>query len=551
MRRLFVLILVVSTSAFDPVMASASGGSRPNIVVIMADDMGFSDLGCYGSEISTPTLDGLAAAGLRFRQFYNTTRCCPTRASLLTGLYPHQAGIGHMTSDDRLPGYRGFLNARCVTIAEALQPAGYKTLLVGKWHVMNYHFRTDTPAPREHWPRQRGFDRFFGTLTGAGSFYDPPSLTRENERIRPKSVDFYYTDAISDQAVKYVHEYGGENLFFMYVAYTAPHWPLHALPEDIARYKGRYDAGWDALRAERHKRMIEMGIVDERWPLTPRDKDAPAWADAEHKEWQARRMEVYAAQIDRMDQGIGRIVGALKAKDVLDNTLLMFLADNGGCAEDLPVNGWIRKGRLARETLDGRPMRDGNDPSIMPGPDDTFASYGLAWANASNTPFRRYKHWVHEGGIATPLIVHWPAVLKTVGRMTDEVGHVIDIMATCLDVAGATYPRRYNGNEIHPLEGRSLLPALRDEPMPDRGPIFWEHEGNRAVRLGQWKLVSKHPDQWELYDLEADRTELNDLATQQTEELDELISLYNDWAERSYVAPWKDLNDHRRYRTRH
>jgi len=524
--------------------------SRPNIVLMMADDMGFSDLGCYGSEIFTPSLDALAAGGLQFTQFYNTSRCCPTRASLLTGLYSHQAGIGQMTSDDGLPGYRGFLNRRCVTIAEVLREAGYTTLMSGKWHVMRYHFSTDTPAPRIHWPRQRGFDRFFGTLTGAGSFYDPPSLTRENERIRPESTDFYYTDAISKQAVRYVHEYAGKKPFFMYVAYTAPHWPLHALPKDIARYKGRYDGGWDALRAERHQRMIEMGIVDERWPLTPRDEKAPAWEDAEHKAWQARRMEVYAAQIDRMDQGIGKIVDALKAKGVLDNTLIMFLSDNGGCAEELPVNGWIKKGRLARETLDGRPMRDGNDPSIMPGSADTFASYGLAWANASNTPFRRYKHWVHEGGISTPLIVHWPAAIENGGKMTDQIGHVIDIMATCVDAAGASYPHKYNDNEIHPLEGRSLLPAFRGEPMADRGPIFWEHEGNRAVRLGKWKLVSKYPGQWELYDLEADRTELNDLSRQQPEKLKELLSLYNDWAQRSYVIPWKNLTEYRRQRAK-
>ena len=551
MRCFFVMVVAVLASIMGPVMASEGSGSRPNIVLMMADDMGFSDLGCYGSEIATPTLDGLAAEGLRFRQFYNTARCCPTRAALLTGLYPHQAGIGHMTSDDGLPGYRGFLNERCVTMGEVLQAAGYTTLLSGKWHVMNYHFRTDAPAPRIHWPRQRGFDRFFGTLTGAGSFYDPPSLTRENERIRPKSTDFYYTDAISDQAVKYVHAYAGQKPFFLYVAYTAPHWPLHALPEDIAKYKGRYDAGWDALRAERHRRMIEMGMGDARWSVTPRDEEAPAWEDAEHKAWQARRMEVYAAQVDRMDQGIGRIVEALKVKGVLDNTLIMFLADNGGCAEELPVNGWIRKGRLARETLDGRPMRDGNDPSIVPGPDDTFASYGVPWANASNTPFRRYKHWVHEGGISTPLIVHWPAVVKEGGQFTDQIGHVIDLMATCVDAAGATYPRKYNGHEIHPLEGKSLLPAFRGESMADRGPIFWEHEGNRAVRLGKWKLVSKYPGQWELYDLEADRTELNDLSKHQPEKRRELVSAYNDWAERSYVVPWKDLTERRRQRAPH
>ena len=265
---------------------------RPNIVVMMADDMGISDIGCYGSEINTPNIDELAAGDLCFTQFYNTARCCPTRASLLTGLYAHQTGVGHMMSDYGLPGYRGNLNRDCVTITEALKPSGYTTLMSGKWHL------TLGDTPKDNWPRQRGFDRFFGTIRGAGSFYDPASLTLENEPIAAEGEDFYYTAKIGEYAARFIEgQAGGKAPFFLYMPFTSPHGPLHAFEEDIAKYKGRYDRGWDLLRAERHQRTIEMGLVDGSWPLTPRDPDAPAWEDAEHKEWQAHRMEVYAAQV--------------------------------------------------------------------------------------------------------------------------------------------------------------------------------------------------------------------------------------------------------------
>jgi len=510
-------------------------GQRPNVVVIMADDMGYSDIGCYGGEIDTPNLDRLAGAGVRFTNFYNTARCCPTRASLLTGLYPHQAGVGHMMDDYGLPGYQGDLNKQCVTLAEALKPAGYTTLMSGKWHV--------TPAQepsKDNWPRQRGFDRFFGTIHGAGSFYDPPSLTRENEPIVPEA-GFYYTDAISSQAVDYIGEYAGDDPFFMYVPYTSPHWPLHARDEDIAKYKGRYEMGWDELRESRRKRMIQMGIVDERWPLTPRDPRVPAWKDAPNKEWEQRRMEVYAAQVDVMDRGIGRIVSRLEETGVLDNTLILFLADNGGCAEELDED-W--KGlHIPTKTLDGRPVQLGNDPRYMPGPEEGYQSYGVPWANASNTPFRLYKHWVHEGGISTPLIAHWPEGVTKPDSMNPEPGHLIDIMATCVDVAGAAYPAEFNGAPITPLEGKSLAPVIRGGEREPHEAIYWEHEGNRAVRQGKWKLVSRWNEdgggQWELYDLEADRTEMNNLAAGNPEKAAELAGLYESWASRSQVAPWR------------
>jgi len=554
-RRDFIKAMGLGAAAFAvPGCMKASESraekrKRPNIVLIMADDMGYSDIGCYGGEIRTPNLNGLAAGGVRFTQFYNTARCCPTRASLMTGLYQHQAGVGHMMEDKGYESYRGDLNNRCVTVAEVMKLAGYSTYMAGKWHVTRYR---GPEGPKHNWPRQRGFDRFFGTIHGAGSFYDPCSLTRDNTQI-PPGDDFYYTNAISDNAVKYIREHKADNPFFMYVAYTATHWPMHALPEDIARYKGRYDGGWDALRAERHKRMIEMGIVDKKWKLTPRDKAVPPWTEAKDKAWFARRMEVYAAMLDCMDQGIGRIVEQLKESGKFENTLIFFLADNGGCAEEYGSRGPIKpdpskpvvlkpmdKNALQPDmqpkvTRDGRPVRTGR--GVMPGPADTYIAYGKPWANASNTPFRLYKHWVHEGGISTPLIAHWPACIKAHGELRRQPGHLIDIMATCVDVAGAEYPSEYKGNKITPAEGKSLVPAFDNNEI-QREAIYWEHEGNRAVRRGKWKLVSRHPGRWELYDIEADRTELTNLAQKYPEKVEQLEALYESWATRCGVQPW-------------
>jgi arylsulfatase A-like enzyme len=511
----------------------SASSHRPNIILIMADDMGFSDLACYGSEIDTPNLNRLAAGGLQFTQFYNCARCCPTRASLLTGLYPHQAGIGLMMEDYGSPAYRGDLSDRCVSIAEALRQGGYHTLMCGKWHV------TPVASQSKHnWPLQRGFEKYFGTIDGAGSYYDPHTLTRDNTPIRADREDFYYTDAISENAARFVDEYGRKDgPFFLYVAYTAPHWPLHALPEDIAKYANRYQQGWDKLRAERHRRMIGLGLVDKRWPLSLRDPRVPPWDLAPYKEWEARRMAVYAAQIDRMDRGIGSILAKVKELGLEANTLILFLSDNGGNYEEAAL-GWKRWLFIPHETGDGRWVRLGNDPSVMPGPADTYQSYGIPWGNASNTPFRLYKHFAHEGGIATPLIAYWPAVITSRNALTDQVGHVMDVMATCLEVAGVPYPQTYAGREITPLEGKSLLPIFQGKQREPHEMICWEHEGNSAVRQGKWKLVSCHPDYWELHDMEADRTELNDLADQQPERVREMAALYERWAKRLGVEPW-------------
>ncbi|MCC7040044.1 MAG: arylsulfatase [Burkholderiales bacterium] len=515
--------------------------TKPNVVLILNDDMGYSDLGCYGGEVQTPNLDRLAANGLRFSQFYNTARCSPSRASLLTGLHPHQTGVGILTYDSGPEGYAGNLNHRCVTIPQVLKANGYRTYMSGKWHVAS-----SLTEPTDTWPMQRGFDEFYGTIIGAGSFYDPNTLTRGNENIEheAKAPGFFYTDAISDQAVAYIERHRREHPdtpFFEYVAYTAPHWPLHAHDEDIARYKGRFDAGWDTLREARLARLIRSGILDRQWQLSPRDPTQPAWSDAEHKAWLARCMEVYAAQIDRMDQGIGRIVAALERTGQLENTIVIFLADNGACAEDIPENvpidELVEKLMIAKShTRDGEPVHFGNDPSRMPGPENTYQSYGQAWANLSNTPFRYYKHWIHEGGIATPLIVHWPAGIAARNEIRHAPGYLPDIMATIVDLTGSRYPATFDGNPIAPLEGMSLAPAFERDGLA-RDAMFWEHEGNAAMRSGKWKLVRAYPGPWELYDLAADRTELHDVAALHPERVADMARQYEAWAARCGVIP--------------
>ncbi|HEV7280663.1 MAG TPA: arylsulfatase [Pirellulaceae bacterium] len=544
-----------AAAALFAFVAAASAAERPNVVLIMSDDMGWSDLGCYGGEIATPTLDSLAANGLRFTQFYNTGRCCPTRASLLTGLYPHQAGVGHMTSrQGNLPGYQGELNRNCRTIAEILRPAGYSTYAVGKWHVAR---DTQPEGPKHDWPLQRGFDRFYGTITGAGDFYDPGTLTRGNQMISPFADEeyqpetYYYTDAISDHAVRFVREHSEtktDEPFFLYVAYTAAHWPMHALPEDIAKYEGRYDEGYGAIRAERLRRAKELGLLPEETTLSRQVGD---WEKVRDQEWEAACMEVYAAMVDRMDQGIEEIVEELRRTGKLENTLVLFLQDNGGCQEGIGRNPAEAKANLAaydaippealreavqpKQTRDGRPVRRG--PGVMPGPGDTYIAYGENWANVSNTPFREYKHYVHEGGIATPLIAYWPAGVAKRGSIETQPGHLIDVMATCIDLAGATYPEDVEGQPIVPFEGVSLAPAFTGESLDRKQPLFWEHEGNHAIREGNWKLVAKENGPWELYDLSQDRTETRDLAAKMPEKVAELAAEWDAWAARANVLP--------------
>jgi arylsulfatase A-like enzyme len=549
------IVALIALLASD--LAAFAAERKPNIVIILSDDMGFSDIGCYGGEIRTPNLDALAAGGLRFTQFYNTARCCPTRASLLTGLYSHQAGIGHMMDDSGLPGYRGRLNFDTPTIAEVLKPAGYRTYMTGKWHVGGANPKPN--GPKDTWPLQRGFEKFYGTIEGGGSYYDPTSLCRGNTFITPendaayKPATFYYTDAITDNALKFLEQHARESSdqpFFLYVAYTAAHWPMHALPEDIAKYHGAYVAGYDAIRAARFERAKKLGVIDGQTGLSP---TADSWEKVGDKAWEARCMEVYAAMVDRMDQGIGRLVAALKASGQLEHTLIFYLQDNGGCAEGMgrKSNAEQIKDKTYKpfapddlqpqiwppmQTRDGRAVRTG--PGVMPGPADTYIAYGRAWANVSNTPFREYKHWVHEGGISTPLIVHWPDGIAARGELRQQPAHLVDLMATCVDVAGAAFPTEFGGEKTVPLEGLSLRPSFGNNALT-RDAIYWKHEGNRAIRVADWKLVAKGPKSpWELYDLAADRSELHDLASVEPERVQAMSAKWDAWAARCHVESW-------------
>jgi len=508
---------------------AAGDKDRPNIILIMADDMGYSDLGCYGSEIATPNLDKLAAEGLRFSQFYNGARCCPTRASLMTGLYAHQAGMGGMVNGSGPGPYQGYLNDKCVTIAEVLQTAGYRTYMSGKWHV---------GENEKHWPVKRGFDRYYGLISGGMNYFDidKPKARGVKRRYaiddqphRPPNKDFYVTDAFSDNAVKFIDDHtrraaisesGRIDPFFLYLAYTAPHWPLHAWPADIAKYKGKYRDGWDALRRSRHKRQIEMGLLDAKWKLSPPDPAAADWGKLppSQKTFMDLKMAIYAAQVDRMDQGIGKVLAALDRTGRARNTLVMFLSDNGGCAETGAL-GFDRRGGKGGE----------------PGGADSYLSYGLSWANASNTPFRFHKKWTHEGGISTPFIVRWPQRIAARGAITGQVGHIIDVMATCLDVAGATYPKTFKDRPVTPSAGLSLLPIFQGKTRQGHEALYWEHIGNRGVRAGKWKLVATSRCRWELYDIEADRTELTDLSTRHPEKAAALLAQWNAWAKKCGV----------------
>ena len=500
----------------------------PNIIIILADDMGYSDIGCFGGDAMTPNLDEMAQRGLRMTQFYNASRCCPTRASLLTGLYQHQAGVGDMMNTRPQPAYQGYLNNNCVTIAEALKEGGYNTFMAGKWHV---------GQAQDHWPRKRGFDRYFGLIDGASSYfglypYRPNqklTLALDDAPFTP-SDGYYSTDAYTDYAIRFIKESKGSGKpFFLYLAYQAPHWPLHALPEDIARYKGKFMKGWQKLREERLTRMIRLGVVPKGTPLSPPDPHVPAWdslTDKEKADWD-EKMAVYAAMIDRMDQNIGRLRKQLKEMGEADNTVIMFLSDNGGSSESIKGNGFL-------PAILEAGTRPSSDPS-------SFTSYGFSGANVSNTPFRLFKHWEYEGGTATPFIAYGPSIVKP-GTVSQQPGHIIDLMNTCLDLAHTPYPAVYHQNTIKPTEGLSLVPLFKRAKWQGHDALFFEHEGNRAVRKGQWKLVSEFPEnKWFLYDMENDRSELRDLSQKYPEKVKELTSLYEEWAKRAEVIPFEQL----------
>jgi arylsulfatase A-like enzyme len=528
---------------------SPAAGSKPNILFILADDMGYSDIGCFGSEIATPNLDRLATRGMRMSQFYNNPRCCPSRASIMTGLYSQQAHMGNMVVDHgRYPfaEYDGILAENTITIAEALKTAGYNTAAVGKWHLA-----PDTEEGKPSWPLQRGFDKFWGMIAGASVYYESPHLMSGNDPLPPPPKDQYLTDLWADRAVSFVGELAQEKKpFFLYTAFNAPHWPIQAPEEEVQKYATRYAAGWDKLRTERHRKQLDMGLLPTKWPLTPRDPRVPAWEAAGDKEWEIRRMAVYAAMIDRMDQGIGRIIDAVEKAGIAENTLILFMSDNGGNAEEIRRGTRISPAKNPEGGSNHGTAADtgagpceiamtcaGNDPHVMPGKENTFQSIGIPWGNCANTPFRLYKHYAHEGGISTPFIACWPKHLRPQSKPSDAVGHETDLMPTFLELAGVTYPRQVAAGPIPALAGESLVPVFSGKARA-RGPIYWEHEGNKAVRNGKWKLVSKFPDQWELFDMEADRTELHDLAAAQPERVSSMRAMWDAWAKRIGVQPW-------------
>jgi arylsulfatase A-like enzyme len=503
---------------------------KPNIVLILCDDMGFSDLGCYGSEIATPNIDGLASAGLRFTQFYNSARCCPSRASLMTGLYPHQANVGDMVDEyahavrNQLdtPSYSDHLNPNAPTLAEVLRNAGYSTAISGKWHL---GYRTN------EWPSARGFDHSFSVIEGAMNYYGfgiqhtgnntNPPMIMDGKVFTPPREGFFATDAFTDFAVQFIKQQKSEKPFFLYLAYTAPHWPLHARAETIAHYRGRYKSiGWDKLRLQRYDRLVKAGVIDSRWPLAPRAPRVPSWdkASREQQDHWDETMAVYAAQIEELDNGIGRVLKTLKEIGAETNTLVLFLSDNGGAAEN--------------------PNR--SLPGSVLGTRESFEGYGINGAHVSSGPFRKVKRFTHEGGIATPLVVRWPSAIPQPqnGTPVREVGHLIDFMPTFLNVAAATFPPQWNGKQTLRPEGIDLSAALRGHDSVRTKPIFWEHEGQRSVRDGKWKLVASFNEPWELHDMEADRTEVKNLASVHPEIVKRLNDEYEAWTKRAGVKPW-------------
>ncbi len=506
---------------------SSFAQQRPNIIVIMADDMGYSYLSCYGSEISPPNIDGLASKGIRFKQFYNTARCCPTRASLLTGLFPHQTGVGHMTEEPLnknaeswgTPGYQGYLNRSCVTIAEVLSTAGYHTYMTGKWHLGMHG--------EEKWPLQRGFEKYYGILAGAASYFKPQGgrgLTYNNTNLLPPEANYYTTDAFTDSAIAFVNTQKDNKPFFLYLAYNAPHWPLQAKPEDIKKFEGMYEKGWDVVREERYKRQLRLGVIDSKSALSPRDSAVRPWNKLNKNEQKdvAYRMAVYAAQISCMDQNVGKLLKSIRQSGKLDNTLIIFLSDNGACPEPY-------------KELGGGTMQEINDPEKS-----GSISYGMGWANASSTPYRKWKREMEEGGIAAPFIAYWPKGISKnqENRIVNTPSYLIDIMPTFIEVAKAKYPARFHNNTIPPLEGRSIVPEFLGKEVSQHSYMYWEHEGNEAIRKGNWKAVKDSNEKtWQLYDLSSDRIETKNVSAQHPEILKELITKWEEWANSHYVFP--------------
>jgi arylsulfatase A-like enzyme len=509
---------------FSTPTLNAQSNDRPNIVLIMADDMGFSDIGCFGSEIETPNIDRLSHGGVRLTHFYNTGRCCPSRASILTGLYPHQADIGHMAGDLEVSGYRDRLSNHAVTLAEVLGAAGYHTIMAGKWHL---GWRDEGS------PTARGFQHFYGTRGYIDSYYTIVPRTEiylNDEIVLPvgqqptnhlkPDEEWYTTDVFTDYALHFIDEVRkqDDHPFFLYLAYNAPHFPLHAKREDIGKYRGRYRDGWQRFREDRYQRLVELGVLKDSWSLSP--LAVPDWETLTEKQRDDMdfKMALFAAIVDRLDQNVGRVIEHLQSIGELENTLILFLSDNGGTKETGLFG--IKGDENTVENYDQWARKGG-----------WTSSYGEGWASLSNAPFRRYKRENHEGGISAPFIAHWPKRISAAGQLRHQPAHLIDVMPTLIEVSGAAYPTELGGNKIQPNEGRSLLPIF-DHDRGEQRILYWEHEGNRAVRDGDWKLVGQRNGPWELYDIARDRTELKNLAESHREKFAELKGKWDAWADK-------------------
>lgn len=520
-----ICYLLIAIFYMGPALAQAPK-QKPNIVIILADDMGFSDIGCFGSEITTPNIDRFAHEGLKMTQFYNAGRCCPSRAALLTGLYPHQAGVGDMVKYKGSPAYQGYLNEHSATIAELLKDeAGYNTIVSGKWHV---------GLQQSALAYNRGFDQSFTMLNNGSSYFNSAPLYNDGSKITfmlndkeitRSDTSKYLTQAITDFAVKSLDEIKGQQKpFFLYLAYNAPHWPIQALPEDIAKFKGQFLKGWDVLRKQRYEKQLAAGIIKKEWQLSARDKRAPTWdlLSPEEKDKWDTRMAIYAAMAYRMDACIGEIMAKLKQLGKDKNTIILFASDNGGSADEV-------------KSLSTVIQKNGTPGSV-----NSIDSYDIPWANLSNTPFKLFKRNTHEGGIATPLIAWYPGHIKA-GSSNNSPGHLIDLMPTCLDIAGISYPIQFKNRQLTPLAGISLLDAFKGKPYIGNKTLFWEHEGSRAIRKGRWKLVAEIGDPWELYDLEADRSEINNLAAKYPDKVTALETEYLAWAKKVVVVDWNTI----------
>lgn len=530
MKELFSILLISILITSCNKQKKSESKSRPNIIVIMADDLGYSDLGCYGGEIETPNLDKLAKGGIRFTQFYNAARCCPTRASLLTGKYPHQAGLDKNGQS---------LSRNAATIAEVLKENGYRTGMTGKWHLsetkelknpkeqllwLSHRKDNNVFAPLKSYPSNRGFEQHWGVIWGVINFFDPFSLVHNEKEIKNVPDDFYMTDFITDKSIDLIDEFSKDkNPFFLYVAHTAPHWPLHALPEDIVKYKGVYDEGWNKLRENRYKGLIEKGIIKPETAPLAKNESGKLWAENKEKAWESKHMEAHAAMVDRMDQGIGRLIDKLKKTGEYKNTLILFLADNGASSERGYPPGFDRPGH----NRNGEEIIYPNQKYNRPGGELTWGYLGDAWAGALNAPFRYWKRESFEGGICSPFIMHWPEGLRgKENTINYGVSHVIDILPTFLEITATSYPDRVNGFKTTPIEGRSMLPLIKGEANATNDTLFWEHETGKALRIGDWKISALIGGEWELFNLAKDRTETNNLAAIMAEKVEEMEAVW-------------------------